>query len=568
MAKVTEFIKYVVQGEDRTKDMVRSIKRNVRDISKNMKSLANNKVEQAFGGIQAGLGGIWKKILGIGAAWLAAWSFKRIATGLQNTLQRLDKMHKLAIKLDTDAEFLSSMEYVMNLNGVAVESFNTALQRMVKRIGQAKHGTGEARWSFFRLGLQVQDLYNMNPEQQFLAIADALSKVQNNAEKIAFAEKIFDSEGVPLLQSMTEGAEGIRKLQKEAKRLGLVITQDMVETAATANDEIFKLKWSFEQLKNVLTVEVAPAIGKLAETLRSELPTFVDFSKKIGKSLLVSLVLVFNQFVSIFSRVSLTLGSFFTKAAGFVTSFVEVTKSAFDQLHPNLYSLLNLEALTGFDPLLKLSELMQEAGEGWKFLGERQEDWAESANLSLLNLLAQFSKVTDSLEKETREQIESFVEINNFLESATKNLAVNLNSTFKDFFFDPFDKGLKGLLNSFVDALRQMAAQMAASQLMQWLGGFLFKQGSSTGFWSGLGRNMIETVGGTLPPGPGANDSDKGGKRGKNATYVIEQTVNFYGNARDSEELQRFRRDIYRDTEKLTRTTVADMVARGQLRTT
>lgn len=48
--------------------------------------------------------------------------------------------------------------------------------------------------------------------------------------------------------------------------------------------------------------------------------------------------------------------------------------------------------------------------------------------------------------------------------------ARNMQDAFADFLFDPFDKGLKGLLSSFADTLQRMAAQAAAAQIFESFG--------------------------------------------------------------------------------------------------
>ncbi len=46
----------------------------------------------------------------------------------------------------------------------------------------------------------------------------------------------------------------------------------------------------------------------------------------------------------------------------------------------------------------------------------------------------------------------------------------NIQDAFADFLFDPFDKGLKGMLQSFSDTLRRMVAEAAAADILQGLG--------------------------------------------------------------------------------------------------
>ena len=57
------------------------------------------------------------------------------------------------------------------------------------------------------------------------------------------------------------------------------------------------------------------------------------------------------------------------------------------------------------------------------------------------------------------------------IEEASKQAARNIQDAFAEFLFDPFDDGLKGMLRSFLDAVRRMVANKAATQLFGFLGG-------------------------------------------------------------------------------------------------
>ena len=61
-----------------------------------------------------------------------------------------------------------------------------------------------------------------------------------------------------------------------------------------------------------------------------------------------------------------------------------------------------------------------------------------------------------------------------------------MQTAFANFLFDPFDKGLRGMLRSFAKMLRQMIAQAVAAQILSSLFGGL--AGSSSGFLSSLGK--------------------------------------------------------------------------------
>lgn len=53
------------------------------------------------------------------------------------------------------------------------------------------------------------------------------------------------------------------------------------------------------------------------------------------------------------------------------------------------------------------------------------------------------------------------------IESAADQAARNIQSAFADFLFDPFEEGLRGMLKGFLDTIRRMIAEIAASQILR-----------------------------------------------------------------------------------------------------
>lgn len=72
------------------------------------------------------------------------------------------------------------------------------------------------------------------------------------------------------------------------------------------------------------------------------------------------------------------------------------------------------------------------------------------------------------------------------IESFSKKAAENIQDAFADFLFDPFDKGLDGMLKGFVDVVRRMIAEAQAAQLAKGLFGSLVEGGKGNGLLGGI----------------------------------------------------------------------------------
>ncbi len=84
--------------------------------------------------------------------------------------------------------------------------------------------------------------------------------------------RLFDSEGVALLQTMQRGAEGIRKIREEADALGLTLTQKQANQMAAVKDAAARLQAAYTGLANTIVVQLGPSLEALANFLSNVLP--------------------------------------------------------------------------------------------------------------------------------------------------------------------------------------------------------------------------------------------------------------------------------------------------------
>jgi hypothetical protein len=254
---------------------------------------AENKTDKAFRAVRSSLSGLNKSVIGLGAAITGAAGIGAFSVMAKNVMVTADKIHKLNLRLGASAEALSQYRHVADLSGVSFQTFVMGLQRMTRRVAEAANGTGAARGALEELGISAETLKTMAPEKQFETLADAISKIKDPADKVRLAMKLFDSEGVSLLQMMENGAEGLREMRDEADNLGLTMGQDMVEDVAAANDAMTRVGAVFEGI-------VANIVGNMAPTIDDLCDRFVDWYT-INKDII-------NQNISaVFERLTTTI---------------------------------------------------------------------------------------------------------------------------------------------------------------------------------------------------------------------------------------------------------------------
>ena len=191
-------------------------------------------------------------------ASLAAGVFT--ASALQSQVDWADRLQKLNLRIGASTEALSQYNYVAGLSGVQFDALATAWQRQTRRVADAALGTGEAVKALDALNLSAAELSRLRPEQQFERIAAALEQVENPGQRAALAMRLWDTEGVALLQIVNQGTDAIAAMRAEADALGMTVSQQTANDMATFNDEVARVQTALQGVAATLLADLVPGI--------------------------------------------------------------------------------------------------------------------------------------------------------------------------------------------------------------------------------------------------------------------------------------------------------------------
>ena len=183
-------------------------------------------------------------------------------------------------------EALSELGFAAEQSGADIETLEGGLRKMQKQVVEAASGSESAREALGKLGLTVDDLAKLSPDQQFKLIGDRLSYIQNPTLKAALAMEVFGKSGTKLLPLFANGARGIEELQQQARDLGLTMSTDDAQAAEAFGDTLDVL-WKVLK-KTVFTIgsALAPLLTEVAEGFTRVVVTVSNWIKE-NKDLVV-----------------------------------------------------------------------------------------------------------------------------------------------------------------------------------------------------------------------------------------------------------------------------------------
>jgi lambda family phage tail tape measure protein len=224
---------------------------------------AESRLRRSGAGMEKSAGKLDKSIAGLtsrfGALVTVAGS-AALARGLDRSITRLDAIGKTADRLGLTTTALQEMRSAAQQSGVSVQTLDMAMQRFGRRVAEARQGTGEAKAVIKELGIDLFDAAGRarSIEDVLEDVADKMSKMEDQTDRNRVAMKLFDSEGVALVNMLGKGSEAFRDMKEAATG---VIGEAEIRNAEAFRNEIDLLVQHIEG-------KALGAIGRLAIDIR------------------------------------------------------------------------------------------------------------------------------------------------------------------------------------------------------------------------------------------------------------------------------------------------------------
>jgi len=182
-----------------------------------------------------------------------------------------DEIDKMSKRTSFSATSLSELKYALDIAGGSIEGLETGIKIMSNTIVDADRGLATAKLAFDDLGISIEDLKGLSPEEQFFTIANAIAGVENPALQSALAVDMFGRSGTQLLPLLKEGSVEIDRLRKEAHTLGIVFDTEAAAKAAKLKDAQEKLSASIKGVGFTIAQTLVPPltslVGKVSDVI-------------------------------------------------------------------------------------------------------------------------------------------------------------------------------------------------------------------------------------------------------------------------------------------------------------
>ena len=216
--------------------------------------------------------------LALGSAYAGMAGFSRAIGITRDRMQELDTIAKSSRAIGENTDRLQGFQIALSeMAGVGGDEAINMLTKLTKTVGEASVGLGRgAKW-FKVIGVNVQEIKDLSPVQQFEAVADAIRQLDSQSLKVAASTAVFSDQGAKLIPVMESTAAAYKASADQVYTLNLAISDTDVAKIEATNDAIARLGLSIKGLTQSAasgeglsqTIDLMSQIVALASKLNS-----------------------------------------------------------------------------------------------------------------------------------------------------------------------------------------------------------------------------------------------------------------------------------------------------------
>ncbi len=193
-----------------------------------------------------------------------------VKQAVMESVELVDSTDELAQSLGTNVESLSRLQFAAKQAGSDSEALTTAMQKMNLTLGKAA-GNKQLEATLSDLGLNLNELLALDPSERFIAIAEALRKIQNPAVRAAMGAKIFGKNVTGVMNAINAGGDTLREFMADSDAIGNTIGELDAAAIGALDNEINRLEGAWNGVQRIIAAELAPVLVEVLSVVTTML---------------------------------------------------------------------------------------------------------------------------------------------------------------------------------------------------------------------------------------------------------------------------------------------------------
>ncbi len=322
---------------------------------------ADEKIDETTGKAE-GFSSKLKKGIGTAAKWGTAivGGAAAAAGGLvkfaQSSAATGDNVDKMSQKIGISRKAYQELDFICSQSGTNVDNLQMGMKSLTSAMDGAKSGTAANIEQFKKLGVSVTNADGSfrGQEEVLWDTLSALQGMEDQTEKSRLATELFGRSGTELMPLLNGASGSIEEMKKKAHDLGLVLSDDTVDSSVKLTDTIDQMKRAASSIITKLGASLMPILQKVCSFIIQSMPTIQSvisqiepFITEFFSKIMPPLMNLAQQIFPLFMQLLLTI---MPPLIEIITAILPVITDLLTMLLPPLISIVRMI----LPPLLQL----------------------------------------------------------------------------------------------------------------------------------------------------------------------------------------------------------------------
>lgn len=223
-----------------------------------------------------GLGQVKSSLGGVGAALAGAFSVAGIVNAGDRAVEAASRIADLSARVGISAEAMQRLDFAATQSGSSFEAVSSSIGIMADKLTNGSNNTKDA---LARMGLGLEELRAMSPDQAFIAISNALAGMTDETLRLDAGRELLGRGFQQLLPAMRNGF-------MEVGAQAPIMSNQVVASMDASGDSIQRLQ---DKLTTLQVQAFAPLLEKftaLPESVQVAAAAIYTFTPSIDQLLL------------------------------------------------------------------------------------------------------------------------------------------------------------------------------------------------------------------------------------------------------------------------------------------
>lgn len=230
-----------------------------------------DKAHKTAGSIKAAFGSNIGKAMFAGVAAASAAAFAGVVAAVKSAVDAGGELNDMMARTGAAGKGLVIMQRAFENAGMAASQVPQALNKMQKALAGVNEEGQPTNEAFAKLGLSISELLTLDPVEAFKQTAEAISSIQDPAQRTAIAMELFGKSGGEMLAVLTDPA-AFSGAAEQVGSLGDTLAANAAQLDAVG-DAFGALDTKVQQIGAEVAVALLPQLEALGQWLNE-----TDFS--------------------------------------------------------------------------------------------------------------------------------------------------------------------------------------------------------------------------------------------------------------------------------------------------